>query len=535
MLPRTRRYIPALVDQKETRSYTDKKRDLHEADLGHLQKAVEVFDDLCQLFPKDFYRLDCTRDDQLLSIDTIHEILWQKIHPSLPAPNQIVPSGTAVEVTQTPETTTLPDSSATSERAPSSEITSSNALENSLVHDISAASNVLVQKLASYRLASIAKQTTLPGQKNASGHYNYYTPEHFVDQTKTTYRENMDTLFAQYNAMTHVLQTHLTTRATHSEPKSQHQANEETPAMQAHDALRFVLPLATTTPITLTATDAQLKDLLTSLMRDPLVEARNAGQSLLQDQHQIAPALLHDLTPENVESTSNQSATASSVKTLAQTLLSHTHAETAQPVQLVELWPRNELDLLPDMLYQYSNVPLLELRETVTSWTYEQKAEVFEAYLHEPSLDYSRHTALEKACYRWDIVSDYVTLGELQSHQAVGSLECQEATPRYGYDIPKLIEEADLTEHFEACFDLSLRLHSFLVEAGYPHEAQYAVLTGHKVRFSMTQSADEALRMHSAFASDSHSATTQRLMQAMQDILAASHPLIGEATLSDAA
>ncbi len=74
-----------LIDQKETRAYTDKKRDLHEADLTHLTKAVEVFDDMCQLFPKDFSRIDCTRDGELLDIDTVHEIVWQKIQPLLPS------------------------------------------------------------------------------------------------------------------------------------------------------------------------------------------------------------------------------------------------------------------------------------------------------------------------------------------------------------------------------------------------------------------------------------------------------------------
>ena len=31
-----------LVDQKETRNYTDKKRDIHEVDLSHMQRALQV-------------------------------------------------------------------------------------------------------------------------------------------------------------------------------------------------------------------------------------------------------------------------------------------------------------------------------------------------------------------------------------------------------------------------------------------------------------------------------------------------------------
>ena len=74
----------SLVDQKGQRGYTDKKRDLHEADLSHLAKAAEVYDDMCQLFPRDFVRVDCTRDNQLMDVQTVNDILWQKIEPTLP-------------------------------------------------------------------------------------------------------------------------------------------------------------------------------------------------------------------------------------------------------------------------------------------------------------------------------------------------------------------------------------------------------------------------------------------------------------------
>jgi hypothetical protein len=73
-----------LVDQKETRSYTDKKRDIHEADLEHLRKSVEVYDDLCNLFPKDFTRIDCVRGNRLLGMEEVHALLWEKIVPRLP-------------------------------------------------------------------------------------------------------------------------------------------------------------------------------------------------------------------------------------------------------------------------------------------------------------------------------------------------------------------------------------------------------------------------------------------------------------------
>jgi dTMP kinase len=73
-----------LVDQKEARSYTDKKRDIHEADLSHLQRAVQVYDEMCELFPRDFVRVDCVRGGQLMDIETVQELLWL-LAPRLPS------------------------------------------------------------------------------------------------------------------------------------------------------------------------------------------------------------------------------------------------------------------------------------------------------------------------------------------------------------------------------------------------------------------------------------------------------------------
>ncbi len=78
----------SLVDKKGARSYTDKKRDIHEADLSHLERSVEVYDDLCKLFPKDFSRIDCVRGGKLMSIEDIGTLLWEKVHPLLPKPRK---------------------------------------------------------------------------------------------------------------------------------------------------------------------------------------------------------------------------------------------------------------------------------------------------------------------------------------------------------------------------------------------------------------------------------------------------------------
>lgn len=60
-----------LVDQKAARNYTDKKRDIHEADLDHLRRAVASYEELCELFPETFMAIHGTKDGELVPIPEI--------------------------------------------------------------------------------------------------------------------------------------------------------------------------------------------------------------------------------------------------------------------------------------------------------------------------------------------------------------------------------------------------------------------------------------------------------------------------------
>jgi dTMP kinase len=72
--------MPALIAQelmtkREDRSYTDKKHDIHEADLNHLERAVATYTELCEMFPETFVPVNCTDAGQLRAINDIqHQI-----------------------------------------------------------------------------------------------------------------------------------------------------------------------------------------------------------------------------------------------------------------------------------------------------------------------------------------------------------------------------------------------------------------------------------------------------------------------------
>lgn len=67
------------VDKKATRSYTSQKRDIHEADADHLEKAKANYEELCALFPNEFTAVNCLQDDQMRAVEAIHEDIWLTI------------------------------------------------------------------------------------------------------------------------------------------------------------------------------------------------------------------------------------------------------------------------------------------------------------------------------------------------------------------------------------------------------------------------------------------------------------------------
>lgn len=77
-------HVPAaaaqkLVDNKGARAYVNGgKRDMHEADLSHLQNAEQVYLELASAFP-DFTLIECVRDNELMSPEKINDLIWDEI------------------------------------------------------------------------------------------------------------------------------------------------------------------------------------------------------------------------------------------------------------------------------------------------------------------------------------------------------------------------------------------------------------------------------------------------------------------------
>lgn len=399
------------------------------------------------------------------------------------------------------------------------------------------ASNLLTKKLEWGRLAAYLEQSTRYiyfDQKDKDGRYKYYTPEHLEPKLKQEYTKAMDQIFDIYSDIVRQLTDHV--RNSSKVPEAERDvAWKGATRAQACDAARNVLPVATKSTVGIFASGQAYENLIMHLQSDDLIEAQITGKALLEEGRKIIPMFLEraDKPERGGAAIAYRATTRQTIKQLAKQYLPDNHAgstDNAKAVNLVDYWPKNELLLVPDMLYEHSNLALEELQSEVNAWPYDKKVEVFKAYMGERlNRRHKPGRALEKAHYSWDLVCDYGIFRDLQRHRMVDDLNWQLLTPRYGYDIPQLVEEAGLTEQFEACFDISLRLHSLMQEAGHELDAQYATLMGHRMRWKITYNAREAFHLHELRTTPQGHPGYRKLVLQMHEKLAEVHPLMAEA------
>lgn len=72
-----------LMEQREKRDYTTMQKDIHEADIDHLKRAVATYEELCKLFPNTFTPVQGTAKGTLKQIEDIHQEITQLVNPIL--------------------------------------------------------------------------------------------------------------------------------------------------------------------------------------------------------------------------------------------------------------------------------------------------------------------------------------------------------------------------------------------------------------------------------------------------------------------
>lgn len=464
---------------RQSRNYTKKSHDEHEKDINHLAKSIETYDILCQLFPNDFKAIECVRDNELLSIPEINNLIWSTIKPILPPKPSSEGHGVTVS---------LDDDQVTKDTTEKEATVSFKLLQ--IKHQISLKLLFEISpELVKYDFSSYSW---------ASTNYSFYTPD-LPERTKQKYQ----TLIKEIGSARRKLDAKIKKNSL-----SKKLAYPATP-LAALVSINPNLNIAETLELfkKLTALDGPEP----KIFLDKLVSSAKAlWGSKVTPLLDIKPAA----KPEKIDSI---------ISKLVNEHLNQQLSGSTDNVSLIEASPKNEFKLLVDFVYPKSDLSRPVVEDEIDQLTYQEKANALLALVTS-----EKDIGLEQLLYKFDITIDRLTLNKFAAVSSEYSLKIQSPTPRFGYDTPEELDEHSLIDDYLTCFDLSLELFSVLQALNADNLSSYAVMLGHKTRLQLIASIGYIKGLKTSL-----SASDPSLYQEILQSITAAHPIIGSALASD--
>ena len=471
-----------LIKKKIARNYTSKSHDEHEANIEHLKKSVATYDLLCELFPKDFYAIDCVQNGQLLDIESINTKIWDRIAQFLP--EQVV------ETEETLEPEILDESSSNQDNQEAGKQTSPPAAEDRYNWDIKK-----ISLQAAYDLARLGNKVQIDFSGSWNGDrskYDFYTPEGLSEDKKKSYRRTYQSAIEAHKKVYTALN-----KVGHD-------------SFNASNIIKRFIPAGATFNCRVELDPHTATSLLNKLETNPLKELSS-----------LAPQLRKYLSSKSLDSEAGVSINnASSPKPLNEILaqlaankLPQNLSDNSESV-IVSATPRNEFDLLADSIYALSDLTREEILAAMDRWSYAQKSKALsEALKADPSL-------LTIPNYKFDSLSDRISLLNILGYKK--HLKIQQVTTRYGYDVPLELETAKVEDIFIDTYDNFLWLFNELQTETDDVLLSYATLSGHKIRWEATLSAKDLLDMTASKDKQFVKEVNRLISQIKQ-----THPLVG--------
>lgn len=411
----------------------------HENDIEHLRSAVSAFDTLCQLFTKDFRSIECSKNGKLLPVTEINNCIWDVLKPMLPAPKHAGHSA-VISLSDKPQRDDEQKNVEPVEPAAKTDL----GLEESFeLKDVSllALNNLFARGL------DIEYQLKWPAV-SSKPRLTYYIPAEFPVKLAEKYRLTMERLAS--------LSSNLGKSLSGSSKRY----------------LTQVVPLAALVNAKVSGSHESTSQLMSQALAVDLTELRQITKRTRAELKE--PQALRQI-----------------IKQMAEGRLDSNSASANQRVKLLSAIPRNEMDLLADCLYSYSNLSRDEIAAEIDGWPYEQKAKALKVLCSSEA-----NLVLKKLSYRFDVIDDILALEKLTKLLKPSETQIQAPTPRYGYRVPREIEDSGVEESYIECFDLSLELYSNIQAAGFEHLAGYAVLLGHRQRWQLSTTGEAIFKTY---------------------------------------
>lgn len=305
------------------------------------------------------------------------------------------------------------------------------------------------------RLASYTEKSSRYQRFDKS---RYYHPE-FDHETNNMYTETVDYMLDEYTALIPRMQSFI--------ERKYPDATKIQIRNKVFDNLRNMLPIACLTNLGMTVNARSLAHAIVKLLTHPLKELNQIGEELKDAALRVTPTLVKYTDYNNYLASTDQQ-----FSEICSSLLNMT-PEPTRSVMLVDYDCDAEDKIVTALLYRYSRLPYVQVKETVNAMTREERqALIARAMEHRGEYD-APLREFENAYYTFDILVDFGAFRDIQRHR-MATQHHQPFTTQYGYTVPDEVMEAGLEKEYCSCMDRSAKAFERMV-AQYPHQAQYVL------------------------------------------------------------
>lgn len=321
--------------------------------------------------------------------------------------------------------------------------------------------------------------------QKVGGEYLYYRePILMTSAFRDLYVQTCNRLFETYSSLIPPLTEMMEERF----PKEHDVSNVAyTAAIRAKvlDCLRGLLPTSSFTNMGVFGNGRFFESLVQKLNCHPLSEMQEIGKKSYLELNKIIPSFVRrsEVNHRHQQTyTQYKEQLHAELQTLAKMSTRNLPKMHSPGVRLISYDPESPIKVAAAMLFSYSQVGLMELKEYCRTISEEQLARVLEAGSNfRENRRHKSPRALEHASFTFEIVADFGVYRDLQRHRML-TQERQLLTCDFGYYVPPEIRETELEKIYTQAMDDAKKAYD-QIAGEFPEEAQYIVPMGYNIHW----------------------------------------------------
>ena len=401
----------------------------------------------------------------------------------------------------------------------------SSVAEHGVVHlaleDVSILASKLIEdaRLASYTEKSTRYVAFDPSKV-------YYPPAVMANaKLAEEYAQTVQGLLEAYTGWTEDFVRQIQARTPRSEKQSE-RAYEAASRATAFDLLRYLLPAATHTNIGLTLNARALQHLITKLLSQPLAEGRELGERIKAEAQHMVPTLLKYADPSAYRAETGEAVALLTAKLLGEDFPVPDNGEVREErVSLVFSDPDAEDRLVAAILYGAAQRPMETLLARARALGQDAKEGVVDEYLRRRGRHEAPGRELERLSCTVEMTMDYGAYRDVQRHR-MATQTTQGLTPALGFERPREFETFGYAGQYDKLMARSAAAYARLQDAGFVHEAAYALPLATRIRVLFTWNLREVTHFVELRSARQGHPSYRKIAQEVYRAVAASYPLI---------